>query len=61
MRKIFDIKCDCEKCLRYCEPPDDAKVQLSGNQADRVDLDDPWMLTMGCNVSKYMDKMIKLP
>lgn len=26
MRKIFDLKCDCQMCLRYIEPHDDAKV-----------------------------------
>jgi len=26
MRKIFDLYCHCELCLRFCEPPDDAKV-----------------------------------
>jgi len=26
MRNIFDLKCDCQMCLRYIEPSDDAKV-----------------------------------
>ena len=54
MRKIFDLKCDCEMCLRFCEPPDEAKVQITGKPEDRVDLDDPWMMHMGCNVSKFL-------
>jgi len=26
MRNIFDLKCDCQMCLHYIEPSDDAKV-----------------------------------
>ena len=26
MRNIFDLKYDCQMCLRYIEPSDDAKV-----------------------------------
>jgi len=26
MSKRADPKCHCELCLRFCEPPDDAKV-----------------------------------
>ena len=61
MRKVFDIKCHCDFCLRFCEPPDDAKVQVSGEANKRVDLDDQWLLIMGCEVSKYLNTKIILP
>ena len=61
MSKISDPKCHCELCLKFCEPEADAKVQKSGKIEDRLALDDPWMLYMGCDMSQYFDEMVYLP
>ena len=54
MREQCDLKCDCESCLMMCEPYDDARIVQPEGNGPRHDIDDPWILYFGCEMTRRL-------